>query len=289
LVGLCTECGLEFLWRDLLIPTYTRELRFFENARRRLAGSLALTVWRALRPRPFWLWVRMEHEVRPMRMALTVLVGLAATHLCAATLLFLIAAAVTGVTGPMGGDARPWFGYYSDWPELAVAIAWPMGPSEWLWPNSPQVINPLAVVGLAATVLLPGAFVFLPLTLRRAKVRSAHLIRVWAYGLIGLPLALLAPTAYSMAANLASGLFGFQDAATGAAWGERWLEAHRWQVLLACALAWNYWWWTIATGRYLCLPRAWGIALATLALALLVSIAVILLIPGGGLWLTQDW
>src|SRR6185369_9522742 len=60
LAGLCTECGLAFVWRDLLNPVHARQDRAIEHARQGLALAFARSLWCAVRPWAIWGWVRME-------------------------------------------------------------------------------------------------------------------------------------------------------------------------------------------------------------------------------------
>src|SRR5688572_8005690 len=57
----CPECGLGIDCRDVLNPAFARLPMFLEHAGRRRGAALVVTAWRALRPRRFWRWVRMEH------------------------------------------------------------------------------------------------------------------------------------------------------------------------------------------------------------------------------------
>src|SRR5262245_53782582 len=84
--GRCTECGLEFAWRDLLNPEYARRGTFFEHARTGLAGAFARTWVRCLWPWSLWRWVRMEQAIVPARLGAfaalaTALFGVAALAL----------------------------------------------------------------------------------------------------------------------------------------------------------------------------------------------------------------
>jgi hypothetical protein len=79
----CTECGLDFLWRDLLNPRYVREPRFFEHAWAQHHLAFLTTLWRAQRPWTFWRWVRLEHPIAPARLAAFGLAGLVAAHVLA--------------------------------------------------------------------------------------------------------------------------------------------------------------------------------------------------------------
>ena len=106
------------------------------------------------------------------------------------------------------------------------------------------------------TLMLPLCFVLMPLSMRRAKVRWAHIVRVTIYSLF-IPLLCVWVTAAVFSAHVALSMEGLMELYTWAA---------RYVPWLAMAL-----WWTAATGRYLRIPHAW------------LTIGLLTLIPFGGL------
>jgi hypothetical protein len=113
--------------------------------------------------------------------------------------------------------------------------------------------------GLAMTFMLPLSFVLMPLSMRKAKVRWAHIIRVTAYSLF-IPLACLWLTAITF---LAVGVLAADSLL------ELYASAVRYAPWLAVAL-----WWQAATSRYLKIPHAWlTIGMLTL-MCLLILLAI---------------
>ncbi len=62
----CTECGLEFEWREVITAKANESDFLFEHQwRRQPIRSFVKTVWRSLRPRAFWSSVSIHQPVRP--------------------------------------------------------------------------------------------------------------------------------------------------------------------------------------------------------------------------------
>jgi hypothetical protein len=172
--GVCSECGLEFDWADVLDPWRTRVRGFVEHAER----GVFIAVWRtwalALGPSRFWSRVKVEMALRPSRMVLWLVLGPAllwAAGCLAAQLIEL----------PM------------PWPGLPASMH-----RHWIEPDDNLVYRgyrymgylsafhrlPAAVTGpLAASLMIPVVLVLLPDTRRLAKIRAGHVLRGAAYGL----------------------------------------------------------------------------------------------------------
>ncbi len=108
--------------------------------------------------------------------------------------------------------------------------------------------------------LLPASCMLLPVTLRRARVRGRHLVRIAAYGLF-------APAAGIGAASLLAGL-GLALGKAGPIW-----QAHhvlRFGIIIVVVA-----WWAAAIRRYLRMPHSLGVALL---LSVLVGLAYVVLL-----------
>lgn len=291
LEGQCTECGLTFWWRDLLNPVYSVQQRFFEHAGRRLATSLLLTTWRALRPRRFWTWVRMEHIVRPARMAHGAWAGAVLVYLAAAAVVFVLCSAqllVLWMAGYLNGvpsEFAPW--------ALKTAL-WPLRHDEYV-PWSLMGRGPLhswGVVSLVAVAAMPVVFLVLPDTLRQAKVRKIHLVRIGAYSLVGLPLVMAAGTAVHLILQVLRWSFGWQARYDGGEWLwdlDRAIMGHGRFSALVLVCLWLALWWGRAASLYLRLPRPYACTAAVLAIAALLTLIVGFVIPGLGAAVFFEW
>lgn len=113
--------------------------------------------------------------------------------------------------------------------------------------------------GVAMTALLPLSFALMPFSMRRAKVRWAHVVRATAYSLF-IPLTMIWITALLLGPAI---FFGWKDAE------HLYGSLVRYVPWLAIAL-----WWHAAASRYLKIPHAWlTIALLTL-MCLLILLGV---------------
>lgn len=287
--GLCTECGLEFWWRDLLNPVYAVQHRFFEHARRGLAGSLLLTVWRALRPRAFWRWVRMEHAIVPRRLVAGVAAGMLLTYLGSAAALLLLSAMSVWVNRMVG---TVWWSPVPSEVETLKMALWPVGGdwySGWYLGKTAKVLS-WGAVSMVAVVGMPVVFLVLPDTLRQARVRKIHLVRIALYSLIGLPILAAAGTAAHLVITmirLAAGATRFDDGVL--AWIDQAIMGHGRLSILVLVCAWLAVWWERAARRYLRLPQPRLAVAAVLAVAALAALVVGFLVPGLGMAVMVGW
>lgn len=103
-----------------------------------------------------------------------------------------------------------------------------------------------------------GAFAALPASLRRAKVRYAHIVRVWAYSLY-LLLPPIALTALSFASTIVWLRLGWYAMVAS-------LVASAFAVPAMTIVFWRF-----ALSRYLRLPQSWQVLTAIVAIAALAS------------------
>jgi hypothetical protein len=113
---------------------------------------------------------------------------------------------------------------------------------------------------LGTTVLCPAGFLTLPVSRRRAKVRYAHIHRVTLYSLtlMILPISglIVGPLLVVLAWR-----FGTYESLLSAAV----MAVYALPLLLVV-------WWSCATGRYLKIRHAWGVGLAVVIMAVLVTL-----------------
>lgn len=260
--GVCSECGLEFSWRDVCNPAYQRSTSTFEHARRRQTRSLLVTV--ALLHAPWRLWRRllMVHWVVPRRLALFAALGLGVTSVACSMILVLL---ILATHAPAWARGKSWAW---DWRYARY----------WLGYDFDGGATVLASTGvLAIWALTPLLFVLVSRSLREARVRPGHLARVLAYST-----PLLAWPVLVGAAAILAGLmvevwdvdaFGMGDRAlrrTLIGWGPM-IGALAAGVIVAA-------WWSIALRRYLRMRHGVAVGvLLTLIPTLLTAVVAVLL------------
>jgi hypothetical protein len=281
----CTECGLVFEVRHVLNPALLRRSRFFECAEQRRARSFVRTAFLTLRPWGFWKRVRLEYPFRPGRAALVV----AAVVSISSVLTIVAHAAVWRIVDQRYAFMRP-FGLdpLGRWLRLRVssflATVWPFGSDAYI-AFSYRWVSPLAAAVLLAGVLLPVSFGVLPDTLRRARVRRAHLARVSLYSIAGAMVC--AQLALPLEAGLNSlldayGPMGIYDARTGAPLLGIEIEGVRASQIAPCLVfLWVLLWWHAATGRYLRLPHAAAVTVVMVGLSMLAAVVLLVVARGG--------
>jgi hypothetical protein len=283
----CSECGLKFELRLVLNERLRERERFFEAARDHLWRSLLKTTKRALRPWLFWRWVVMEYGVRPGRMIAGAFLGMllveGAAGACAGVLL-----AIQWCVNLMTGRGMPW---YSSWPFDGGAMGeWLFFMAPWLadrWNRGP--VGAMMTLAILMQVLMPGAFMLLPQTLRRARVRRGHLLRIGLWSFVGLPmwvgsvqmlylvLELLSWASTYLVPRKTRFMYTEVEQAIGSTLGFVMREQDL--LLLGAISGWTLLWWGIAVGRYLKLERPWLITLVMGLLAFLISLLACVLHP----------
>ncbi len=267
LSGLCSECGLAFDWRDILSSKRRLPRWSFEHAprTRRLPTFLA-TLARAAIPPRLWRHLRIEMEIVPSRLRVFTLLSI---------ILFKLAGMATlGAALAVTLYLQPRRGWYTPTTvERVLPILWPYrgyGPMYWRG----DFISGWIVISFLTFLLVPLAFFLLPVSLRRAKVRRAHIMRIQAYALALivpiLGLWSLTQTAVVLLDHADSSLvwkFDLDDLPFG--------------PITACfTTAWLLWAWHAAVKHYLRLPHALPVALAMLTIAALTAATAAALLYG---------
>lgn len=289
LSGICPECGLTLEWREVVSPERRPPRWSYEHGPRGLAGiagphallrfvrTLAgcLTAWR------LWRELRMHHPIALLRLAIVSILGAAVV----AGLTLLLIGVLDGVRSPRYNgldtffdnvvepfteplDALPSMAGHVGSVRMRIVDRW-MLVSGWV-----LVVAPVALVGLRQTV-------------RGARVRVAHMVRIVAYGFVPVPLVLagwgLSRDVVRTAAAVWPSWIPGSGWITGRLWAmSEWLMEHRhwpWVAVVVCVYTVGWLW--IAYWRYLKLPHAFGVAVASVAVALLTGVALVALLPGG--------
>ena len=263
--GICSECGLDFAWRDLLNPALAFPPWSFEHWRRLSPFKWCATNRRTWNPFRFFRIMRIEFPVAAGRLVLSIIAVLFLTHLtiAAATAwrVYRTASVSTTWTPPtfINGrvvPSRPTttilpmrtvFQFYSG--AIADAAIWPYRPYLLLRSASSVVGGAEPLAGLWALFIatfaltIPPAFLVLGESFRRCRVRFVHLLRGLAYSL---PI----PAACILAGLLVNAL---RPPDTGA-------------LILLLTVPWLCGYWFLFVIRYLRLEHARWVALCMLVI-----------------------
>ncbi|MCA9311923.1 MAG: hypothetical protein KDA21_12000, partial [Phycisphaerales bacterium] len=252
--GVCSECGLDFAWGDVLNPQLTIPAWLIENEARRglrLIPALIRTTWRATFPLRFWKQVRLVHPVLLRRLLLVTL------WLC---LLLYTAAALTIFLRNL---------YPNAWaPALDLSVTNLVGGLKrgLTWPR--MIVRPVLIAPLLVWLLTPMGFFALSTSMNLARVRWVHVCRATIYGLIGLTvwslLALVVDFGMYAAYLLNPSLWDVFTARDGLRpfWG------------LGCVL-WTCYWWSVVTARYMRLHLWWAVTFSLCAISILTTLVVL--------------
>jgi hypothetical protein len=267
LSGVCSECGLEVAWRDVLgeqrLPGWS-----FEHAPWPAIGALAKTLWLAWRPRRFWRILRMDHPIRAGRLLVLGALLLVGSHAIVSINTFDRAWQNTSASHIRSPGVRP---RLSDRQRALYAAR----AAAWGYRDHSEMVGLLTIVetyprlpwlvwvtpGLLVTTA--GGFVMLPMSLRKAKVRAAHIAQIMTYSLTLVPITwamwwVLQPrmpyvhVVASMSSGDAPGATALVLTTTGA----------------------TFWYWRVASRDYLRLAHPTGVAAALVGVGFLVCMLV---------------
>jgi len=266
--GRCAECGLDFEWswmfRQRLHPW------LFEHQWRRLHYiSAARTMLVSCRPGRLCREITLMHPV-----CLRPLIALLSALLCA---IGVIRAGGLLYAILMGGGA---------WRTAWSGSRLPWGFREVLRQEALDFATYIASVAL----LVPLAFLAIPASLQRVRVRPAHLIRMWLYVFIGLAVVVLLfsiaqSTWYFIVAQdtpvlLRPGDWRFASLTIDDHWTRR-VFVDTVRPVWLIAVVWTWHWWRLACRDYLRLPDA---TLTATMLTIIVALASYLVQHGVDVW-----
>ncbi len=187
------------------------------------------------------------------------------------------------------GRAPRW---YSSWPLDDGAIG------QWFqfmlpWQSHPWnlrgSVGSLMVLAILMQALMPAAFMLLPQTLRRARVRRSHLVRIGLWSFVGLPMAVGSVQMLDIVLGLLNWAcsylvprkvpFVYSPAEKVIGSVQEFLMDRQDLLLLGAIGGWTLLWWGFAVGRYLKLERPWLITLVMGVVAFLISLLACVLHP----------
>lgn len=278
--GRCSECGLAFLWRDVLSEKFVRQGRIYELAQQKVALAFVETWLELWRPWMLWRRITMSHPVNRRRLARIGVLGPVLAHVAGCLALSVMLSVER--TMMRWAWVKSWWGRpLRDEVLDSATVFWGLGESSWDRGGEPVVFWLVTLVMLALMML---TWRLVPTTLDRCGVLPKHLERVWVY------------TAASVPGVVIGAMCGLTFLWMVTAWllhaGVR-LEWPEWilKVMIRDRWVWGYvlvWGWLLACqgwafSRYLKLPRAWAVAglLSVVSgLALLVGVVLVALARG---------
>lgn len=298
--GVCSECGLEFEWSELLSPHHTVARWCVEYAWgwRIVESSFKTLLMILFSPARFWRELKMVHTTR--------WIGIPTIILPAAVILYLILSISVGVhvhksfkreiargmktvrsplIDGLYAAANPFSTHsvtYTTVLRTASGRTYGTGRST----SRPRTIlyrklDPFCYIVkdtlravryggfflpfrqgqdsvvfthvLIMAVLSPLAFFALPRSLRQAKARRTHILRIWCYsaGVLVWPTALMV----------------FSPIGPDLLW--QWWREGREFVIYGSGAAGLIIWWSLASKHYLKLPHSWGVGFSMVVLAYL--------------------
>ncbi len=251
--GTCPECGFDQAWREVFNPLYRHVPELFEHGRGLAIGRFACTLGGLLNPWRMWSRIGLNARVAPRRLAAFVVVLLLLAHL-------VNTAAAGSVTASQWSFAPPSRSWAMD--ELRATLAFPyrLALDEiWWWTNPwSHMVIATALLGGA---LVPFCYALLPTTLRRARVRLRHRVRVGAYAF----LAGVLVSSFVFVLLISREWHPLWDWT----YGLNWTTSAALVVAPGVFAGWGHW--AIATRRYLGLEHPLAVATATVTVALLLA------------------
>lgn len=260
--GTCPECGLTYRWAHVFNPDLLRLPRFVEHAKgfRQFARWALLTWLWALLPWVFWSRVELHHRTRPWVMAAWLLFIALACRVPKAALEYFYGAATGWVSlndwsllNPLTVPVISIRGSFARLPKID-----PMWDA---WPSS-------ACWLLTFVALFPVLLLLMPISMSRATIRPAHVLRATIFSAAWPLLYLLQELAFDIV------FFVHLELTPPAQLVNAWrfyptLEPIRewtFQIIVVGGVAWGMLWWLLA------LVKGWKLRHGALAWALLMFI-----------------
>ncbi len=281
--GTCSECGLGFAWADVMSPGRVFPRWSFEHARGVSVRRGVGTFFRTFSPGRFWMHMRLEALIKPRRLILFALVVVLLAYL-AITVMWGVNGYVAGLapwmkTAPWAGTRVPGGFVGPPWGIAIEAALRPFGRGGNPYTYIPPPIAAPAAAFVLWCLLIPIPFLLLGTSMRRARCRRAHLWRAWVYFLPTPAVMVLASAAFWTA--------GYIESTRGSGMIYSIMDA-TW-LLCVPVMAWCVWWWYVLVSRYLRLEHPKSVTSLLLLSSLLMAIAVVAYLPGGGLINDVGW
>ncbi len=254
----CPECGQEFAWEEVLDDYRLLQKPFFEYRwRQRPVRSLIKSWWLALRPGKFWRLAEMQDpaRLRPLFAIVAILLVITCVVMvfCDAMELLLWdwRYAAQRFRGTGFGKPYAWYDPLNIFQSLISA-----------W--TPEIKNITASITIWVVCNLAALLVFQQ-SMKRHKVRTSHIVRVWVYAV---PQALPPTVGFVASSSWLAPLFGWDFYPTVESWTIWFFFA-----LVTRSIH-------IAYKHYLRMPHSWAIAVSVQLMALFGAASVCELIWG---------
>lgn len=251
--GVCSECGLGFEWGEVLNPARNVPKWSVEHQQRFTLRRAAHTLVRSFWPWRFWQAVRIEQPIRAGPLALFAMGTLLLMHAgiglvtAGATYIGTVGFNRSGFVPSAAGDAA----WMLLWPYSKVTIGTSSSDTGWL----------LLLWLFAIALAMPLAFLALPQSFARARVRRLHLVRAFV---LTLPIVAMGGlVALSSLVALMAGWSRYPMVYAGA--------------LLACGIIHTASWWVIVR-RYLQLEHALAVLVAMTIIAWLAGFTFLVVV-----------
>jgi hypothetical protein len=283
--GRCTECGLGLAWGDVLNPARQVPRWSYEQSRAvsPVSGAIKIlpTLARMLWAPGFWRAMKMEFAFRPLRLFVVVVSGMFVQWL-----IFAVGYAAWVAIADPAGRGRSRLSHLTEFDTILILL-WPrtlIGDTSWRFQINSSSVPYVAWWLLLSGMLVAVCFVLLPQSLRKAKIRPRHLVRV---GLYGLPLMIALCTVPWIVSDIVESVgilswkYGWFARVDLWKWQNAW-SRWQWVVLVAMTWIWQAWWWNNAVTRYLKLPHGAATSVLLVVLANLLALGLLMLMIGHG-------
>ena len=297
LEGVCSECGLEMEWKDVLGPDAGALRWFVEHVPRIqvLPASIA-TMFRVLLPWVFWRQVQLQGRMRLRRAVLGMALVLGGLHVMASVAIGVGDFRVVTTPSPH----LVTFGFQAPETDLVSHVLWAVmypvfwfevsNTSDFLAGGTAATIsvaiwdawNGVVLVGLLATLAIPLFMMLVSGTLKRAKVKRRHVLRATIYSFAWL----IVPAAMRLTHGMLYAATGDDYFDKGGAIGAvvQAVREAQW-IPIGIIMGWLLAWWHLA------IRRGWQVRQPlwhTVLLLLLASLAAGMVALFAGVGLMRD-
>jgi hypothetical protein len=290
----CPECGLDVRWTSVYRaekpPSWSVE--HADKRTRTIVWAAIRSAFRAFVPGLLWRRLSLSMPVVPRRLAvmlaLWMILGYALAVVIMAASDYVAHRAAARVFAEMLASNPGAWGQYP--PYSLTQDLWRTFFPFFSIAGSQNIPPQPVAMALLFTLTVPAALVLLPFSLRRAKVRQRHLVRLVAYWLVWIPPAAIFPAwtgillrTLDSTATIVGYRLGRSDPWLARAFRDASESIADHSTLLATALVFLAvaWFWRQACRYYLRLPRPTLVSLGIVTLSLLLTAAAgFFIIPG---------
>lgn len=294
LTSRCPECGLDVNWLEVhrTVPPPAWSIEHVEVSGLRLVGPALASAVLSFAPGRLWKRLTLAMAVVPSRLALMLGCWIFASYAIAALGMLGMLCVESGLDSHL---ARLNAKQYAQYPS-ATFVGGTIAHERWILPffRPGRAIGvPLEVAALSALfpLVVPVTLVLMPMSLRRAKVKARHVVRLTGYWLVWVPILAVFPSwtdsVYRSLTSLHSVIL-FRTApgfSANDSWAARLIDTiQRNSNILASAALFLLvaWYWRHATKHYLKLPRPTMVAAGLVGISALFTMAVGYFLVQGG-------